>query len=77
MISTAITKLSIQFNVPFSQVDQFSIASWYVTQINGSDGKEFACITEDTDSISGLGRGPGEGHGNPLQYSGLRIPWTV
>ena len=23
----------------------------------------------DTDSIPGLGRYPGEGHGNPLQYS--------
>ena len=27
-------------------------------------------------SISGLGRSPGGGHGNPLQYSCLRIPWT-
>ena len=33
-----------------------------------SDGKESACNTGDLDSITGLGRSPGEGHGNPLQY---------
>ena len=26
--------------------------------------------------ILGLGRSPGGGHGNPLQYSCLEIPWT-
>ena len=26
--------------------------------------------------IPGLGRSPGRGHGNPLQYSCLKIPWT-
>ena len=30
----------------------------------------------DRGSIPGLGRFPGGGHGNPLQYSLLRIPWT-
>ena len=29
----------------------------------------------DPGSISGLGRSPGEGNGNPLQYSCWRIPW--
>ena len=42
----------------------------------GSDGKESACRAGDPGSISGLGRSPGEGHGNPLQYSYPRIPWT-
>ena len=28
----------------------------------------------DTDSIPGMGRSPGEGHGNPLQYSWLENP---
>ena len=28
----------------------------------------------DTDSIPGPGRSPGEGHGNPLQYSCLKNP---
>ena len=35
----------------------------------GSDGKESACNTGDLGSIPGLGRSPGEGNGNPLQYS--------
>ena len=37
----------------------------------GSDGKESACSAGDLGSIPGLGRSPGEGHGNPLQYSCL------
>ena len=32
-----------------------------------SDGKESACNAGDLDLIPGLGRSPGEGHGNPLQ----------
>ena len=40
----------------------------------GSDGKESACSAGDLDSIPGLGRSPGEGHGNPLQYSCLETP---
>ena len=35
----------------------------------GSDGKESACSLGDAGSIPGLGRPPGGGHGNPLQYS--------
>ena len=31
-----------------------------------SDGKESTCIAGDLDSIPGLGRSPGEGHGSPL-----------
>ena len=30
----------------------------------------------DAGSIPGLGRSPGEGNGNPLQYSCLGNPWT-
>ena len=30
----------------------------------------------DAGSIPGLGRSPGEGDGNPLQYSFLENPWT-
>ena len=37
----------------------------------GSDGKESACNVGDLGSIPGLGRSPGEGNGNPLQYSCL------
>ena len=35
----------------------------------GSDGKESACNARDLGSIPGLGRFPGGGNGNPLQYS--------
>ena len=38
---------------------------------SGLDGKESACNVGDLGSILGLGRFPGEGHGNPLQYSCL------
>ena len=37
----------------------------------GSDNKESACNAGDTGSIPGLGECPGEGNGNPLQYSCL------
>ena len=40
----------------------------------GSDGKESACSAGDLGSIPGLGRSPGGGHGNPLQYSCLENP---
>ena len=42
--------------------------------LHGSDGKESACNAGDQGSISGLGRSPGEGNGNPLQYSCLENP---
>ena len=38
----------------------------------GSDGKESACNAEDLGSSPGLGRNPGEGNGNPPQYSYLQ-----
>ena len=37
----------------------------------GSDGKESACSAGDLGSIPGLGRSPGEGNDNPIQYSCL------
>ena len=39
-----------------------------------SDSKESACNVGDPVSIPGLGRSPGEGRGNPLQYSCLENP---
>ena len=40
----------------------------------GSDGKESSCSMGDMGLIPGLGRSPGGGHGNPLQYSCLENP---
>ena len=36
-----------------------------------SEGKESTCNPRDRGSIPGSGRSPGEGNGNPLQYSYL------
>ena len=40
----------------------------------GSDGKESACSAGDLGLIPRLGRSPGEGTGNPLQYCCLEDP---
>ena len=41
-----------------------------------SVGKDSTCNAGDPGSIPGLGRSPGEGNGNPLQYLAWGIPWT-
>ena len=49
----------------------------------GSDGKKSTCNMGDPGSISGLGRSPGEGNDNPVQYSclknsvGRRASWAT
>ena len=42
--------------------------------LHSSVGKEAACNAGDPGSIPGSGRSPGEGNGNPLQYSCLENP---
>ena len=42
----------------------------------GSEGKKSACNVGDPGSIPGSGGSPGEGNGNPLQYSCLEEPTT-
>ena len=49
----------------------------YITGLylpGGSDGKESTFRVGDLGSIPGLGRSPGGGHANPLQYSCLENP---
>ena len=41
------------------------------TNPGGSDSKESACDSGDLGSNPGLGQSPGEGNGNPFQYSFL------
>ena len=53
---------SVVFNTSFITYMRFP---------GGSAGKESTCKAGDLGSIPGLGRSPGEGKGNPLQYSGL------
>ena len=45
----------------------------------GSEDKASACSAGDLGSIPGLGTSPGEGKGNPFQYSGLEnfMNWIV
>ena len=46
----------------------------YLVFPGGSDGKESVCHAGDPGWIPGLGRSPGEGDGNPFQYSCLENP---
>ena len=46
----------------------------YMNFPGGSDGKASVYSVRDLGSIPGLGRFPGEGNGNPLQYSCLENP---
>ena len=39
-----------------------------------SDSKESSCNVGEPGSVPGSGRSPGEGNGNPLQYSCLKNP---
>ena len=51
----------------------FEIISWAIFP-GGSDGKASAYNAGGPGSIPGSGRSPGEGNGNPLQYSCLENP---
>ena len=42
--------------------------------LGGSDGKASVYNEGDLGSITGLGRSPGEGNGNPFQYYCLKNP---
>src|SRR5574337_783480 len=46
----------------------------YVHLPGGSDSKASAYNEADLGSISGSGKSPGEGNGNPLPYSSLENP---
>ena len=45
-----------------------------MTLPGGLDSKESTCNAGDLDLIPGLGRSPGRGHLNPIQYSCLENP---
>ena len=47
------------------------IIAYFGTFLLAQMVKNLACHAEDPGSIPGLGRSPGEGNGNPLQYSCL------
>ena len=59
---------------PFCDWQLFEPALWNSTFAGGSEGKASACNAGDSGSIPVLGRSPGGGNGNPLQYSCLENP---
>ena len=78
-----LTKILLLFffllNVFSSFSDQgqhlISISYWFPEGFpGGSEVKASACNAGDLGSIPGSGRSPGEGNGNPLQYSCLENP---
>ena len=64
-LETRIEKMQERFNKDLEEIKGFP---------GGSEVKASASNTGDLGSIPGLGRSPGEGNGNPLQYSGLENP---
>ena len=65
-------------SVPWGEFPALNIHFKYIGGFPGdSDGKEPSCNAGDLGSIPGSGRSPGEGNGNPFQYSCLgEPPWT-
>ena len=55
----------------FSPVQTYYLGLPCIGLPGGSDGKASACNVGEPGLIPGLGRSPGEGNGNPLQYSCL------
>ena len=67
------------FAMPFNSLNITPIITSTGTMERGPSGlyclrpgsQELTCSAADQNSIPGLGRSPGEGHGNPLQHSCL------
>ena len=60
--------------VPAAGIVVFCASHQFLGFPDGSNGEESACNAGDPGLILRLGRFPGEGHGNPLQYSCLENP---
>ena len=65
------------YTISSHQLSILYIVEYYVGFPWWLSGKESACNTGDLDLIPGLGRSPGRGHGNPLQYSCLENPKDI
>ena len=70
------SKLAVELGLQagFSKVRYMSHIYPSVGFPGGSEVKVSACNVGDLGSIPGSGRSPGEGNGNPLQYSCLENP---
>ena len=65
---------NLLFTSPFKLKGEKNVLSTPITSLGGSEVKASACNAGDLGSIPGLGRSPGEGNTNPLQYSCLENP---
>ena len=54
---------------PAVKILRYFHSPWYLGFPGGSSDKESVCNVGDLSSVLGLGRPPGWGRGNPLQYS--------
>ena len=59
--------MHLLLDINFCKCEKLGFAWWL-------SGKEPICNARDGGSYPGLGRSPGEGNGNPLQYSCLGNP---
>ena len=65
--------LKVRHDRPKTETSLPSVKDW-MDFLGGSDGKASAYNAGDLGLISGSGRFPGEGNGNPLQHSCLENP---
>ena len=75
------SRAHVPYSLCFATIEVTTMRSLYIATRKGFPpslvGKESACNMGDWGSIHGSGRSPGEGNGNPLQYSCLeKIPRT-
>ena len=64
----------LEFSKHFKSLKPKLNFSFQIEIHGGSDGKASVYNTGDPGSSPGLGRSPGEGNGNPLQYCCLENP---
>jgi len=57
-----------------NQKDRIIVYQFFSVFPGGSEVKVYASNVGDLGSVPGSGRSPGEGNGNPLQYSCLENP---
>ena len=73
---SSVTSVSAQGSICYSptQAGKLFLGPALTGFPGGSDGKASACNVGDPGSNPGSGRSPGEGNGNPCQYSCLENP---
>ena len=83
LVSLMAGKAEVKYNLEAIQpleiaklIQDLGFEAAVMEDYTGSDGKEYAHNAEDKGLIPGWGKSPGEGNGNPLQYSCWRMLWT-